>query len=56
MHNSYEVKSPLHKLPLDRAAGKDGIFPEEIFYTHSSLCNYLSSLHNVCSMQGQIPQ
>jgi len=36
-----------HKLPLDRAAGKDGIFPEHIFYADSNSCNYLSSLFNV---------
>jgi len=31
MCNSYKIKSLLHKLPLDRAPGKDGIFAEHIF-------------------------
>ena len=26
MCNSFKIKSLLHKLPLNRAAGKDGIF------------------------------
>ena len=38
------IKSLLHKLPLNRAAGKDGIFAEHIFYADSSVCNHLSSL------------
>jgi len=29
--NSHKIKSLLHKLRLDRAAGKDGIFAERIF-------------------------
>ena len=29
--NSHKIKSLLHKLPLDRAVGKDGIFAERIF-------------------------
>ena len=41
---------------LDRVAGKDGIFAEHIFYADSSICNYLSSLFNVCLMHGKIPQ
>ena len=53
---SYKVKSLLHNLPLDRAAGSDGIFAEHIFYADSSVCDYLSSLFNVCLMHGKIPQ
>ena len=30
MCNSFKIKSLLHKLPLNRAAGKDGIFAEHI--------------------------
>ena len=56
MCNSFKIKSLLHKLPLNRAAGKDGIFAEHIFYTDSSVCNHLSSLFNVCLMHSKIPQ
>ena len=42
--NSFKTKSLLHKLPLHRTAGKDGIFAEHIFYADSSVCNHLSSL------------
>ena len=56
MCNSFKIKSLLHKLPLNRAAGKDGIFTEHIFYVDSSVCNHLSSLFNVCLMHGKIPQ
>ena len=44
MCNSFKIKSLLHKLPLNRAAGKDEIFAEHIFYADSSVCNHLSSL------------
>ena len=54
--NSFKIKSLLHKLPLNRAAGKDGIFAEHISYADSSACNHLSSLFNVCLMHGKIPQ
>ena len=37
MCNSFKIKSLLHILPLDRAAGKDGIFAEHIFYADSSV-------------------
>jgi len=56
MCSSFKIKSLLHKLPLDRAAGKDGIFAEHIFYADSSVRNHLSSLFNVCLMYGKIPQ
>ena len=56
MCNSFKIKSLLHKLPLNRASGKDGIFAEHIFYADSSVCNHLSSLFNVCLMHGKIPQ
>jgi len=51
-----KIKSLLHKLPLNRSSGKDGIFVEHIFYADSSVCNHLSSLFNVCLMHGKIPQ
>jgi len=47
MCNSFKIKSLLHKLPLDRAAGKDGIFAEHILYADSSVCSHLSNLFNV---------
>ena len=50
------VKSLLHKLPLNRAAGKDGILAEHISYADSSVCNHLSSLFNVCLIHGKLPQ
>ena len=56
MCNSFKIKSLLHKLPLNRSSGKDGIFAEHIFYADSSVCNHLSSLFNVCLMHGKIPQ
>jgi len=56
MCNSFKIKSLLHKPPLSRAAGKDVIFAEHIFYADSSVCNHLSSLFNVCLMNGKIPQ
>jgi len=56
MCNSFKIKSLLHKLPLNRAAGKDGIFAEHIFYADSSVCNHLGSLFKVCLMHGKIPQ
>ena len=56
MCNSFKIKSLLHKLPLNRAAGKDGIFAEHISYADSSVCNHLSSLFNVCLMHGKITQ
>ena len=56
MCNSFKIKSLLHKLPLNHAAGKDGIFAEYISYADSSVCNHLSSLINVCLMHGKIPQ
>jgi len=56
MCNSFKIKSLLHKLPLNRAAGKDGNFAEHIFYAKSSVCNHLSSPFNVCLMHGKIPQ
>ena len=56
MCNSFKVKALLHKQPLNRAAGKNGIFAEHIFYADLSVCNYLSSLFNVCLMHGKIPQ
>ena len=43
MCNNFKIKYLLHKLPLNRAAGKDGIFAEHIFYADSSVCNHLSS-------------
>jgi len=43
MCNSYKIKSLLHKLPLNRAAGENGIFAEHIFCVDSSVCNHLSS-------------
>jgi len=55
MCNSFKIKS-LHKLPLDRTAGKDGIFAEHFFYADSSVCNHLSSLFHVCSIHGKFPQ
>ena len=54
--NNFKIKSLLHKLPLNRAAGEDGIFAEHIFYADSSVCNHLSSLFNVCLLHGKIPQ
>ena len=56
MCNSFKTKSLLHKLPLNHAAGKDGIYAEHISYADSSVCNRLSSLFNVCLMHGKIPQ
>ena len=56
MCNSFKIKSLLHKLPLNRAADKDGIFSGRIFYADSSVCNHLSSLFNVCLMHGKIRQ
>jgi len=56
MCNSFKIKSLLHKLPLNCAAGKDGILVEHIFYADSSVCNHLNSLFNVCLMHGKIPQ
>jgi len=56
MCNSFMIKPLLHKLPLNRAAGKDGIFAEHIFYADSTVCNHLSSLFNVCLIHGKIPQ
>ena len=56
MCNSLKIKSLLHKLPLNRAAGKGGIFAEHISCADSSVCNHLSSLFNVCLMHGKIPQ
>jgi len=56
MCNSFKIKSLLHKLPLNCAAGKDGIFAEHIFYADSRACNHLSTLFNVCLMHGKIPQ
>jgi len=56
MCNSFKIKSLLHKLPLDRAAGEDGIFSEQIFYADPSVCSHLSSLFNVCLIHGKIPQ
>jgi len=56
MCNSFKIKSLLYKLPLNRAAGKDGVFVEHIFYANSNVCNHLSSLFNVCLMHGKIPQ
>ena len=47
MCNSFKITSLLHKLPLHREAGKDGIFAEHISYADSSVCNHLSSLFNV---------
>jgi len=32
MCNSFKIKSLLHKLPLNRAAGKNVIFAQHIFY------------------------
>jgi len=54
--NSFKIKSLLHKLPLDRAAGKDGIFAEHIFHADSSVRNHRSSLFSVCLKHGKIPQ
>jgi len=54
--NSFKIKSQLHKLPLDRAVGKEGIFAENNCYADSSVCNHLRSLFNVCLMHGKIPQ
>ena len=56
MCNSFKIKSLLHKLPLNCAAGKDVIFAEHILYADSSVCNHLSSLFNMCSMHGKFPQ
>jgi len=53
MCNSFKIKSLLHELPLNRAAG---IFAEHIAYADSSVCNHLSSLFHVCLMHGKIPQ
>jgi len=42
MCNSFKIKSLLHKLLLNHAAGKDVIFAEHIFYADSNMCNHLS--------------
>jgi len=36
MCNSFKIKSLLHKLPLNRAAGKDRISAEHISYADSN--------------------
>jgi len=56
MCNSFKIKSLLHKLLLNHAAGKDVIFAEHIFYADSNMCNHLSSLFNVCLMHGKFAQ
>jgi len=56
MCNSFKIKSMLHKLPLEWAAGKDSIFAEHIFCADSSVCKHLSNLFNVCLIHGKIPQ
>ena len=48
MCNSYKIKYLLHKLILERATGRGGIFAEHIFYADSSVCDYLSSLFKMC--------
>jgi len=50
------IKSLLHKLPVDRAAGKVGIFDEIIFYADSRVCNHRSILFDVCLMHEKNPQ
>jgi len=35
MCNNFKIKCLLHKLPLYRAAGKDGILVEHIFYAYN---------------------
>jgi len=56
MCNSSIIKSLLHKLPLNRAACKYGIFAEHNLYADSSVCKHLSGLFNVCLMHGKNPQ
>jgi len=56
MCNIFKIESLLHKLPLNRAAGKDGIFAEHLSYADLSVCNHLSSLFSVCLMNSKIPQ
>ena len=56
MRNSFKTKSLLHKISLDRAARKDGIFAEHILYADTSVCNHLSSLFNMCLMHGKNSQ
>jgi len=56
MCNSFKIRSLIYKLPLDRAAGKDGIFAVHIFCADLSVCNNLTSLFNVCLMYGKIPR
>ena len=53
---NFKIKSLLHQLPIDRAAGKDGNFAEHAFYADSNVCNPLHSPLNVCLMHGKIPQ
>jgi len=48
MCNSFKIKSLLYKLPLDRAASKDGIFAEHIFCADSSVCNHLNTAYSMC--------
>ena len=53
---SYKMKSLFHKLPLNRATGKHGIFAEHSFYTDSSASNYLNIVSSfVHLMHGKIP-
>jgi len=46
MCNIYKL-SLLYKLPLNRAAGEDGILAEHILHADSSVCNYLNRLFSV---------
>jgi len=48
MCNSFKIKSLPYKLPIDRAAGKDGIFAEHIFCADSSVCNNLNTVYSMC--------
>ena len=46
LFNSSKIKSLPHKLPLDHAAGKDGIYAKHILYDDTTVCDYLSSMFN----------
>ena len=55
MCKSYKIKSLLHKLPLNRAAGKDGTFAEHIFMV-IRVCATTWVVFNVCLMHRKNPQ
>ena len=50
------IRSLLHKLPLRKAAGSDGLSAEHLIYADPVVCSAISIFINLCLIHGHIPR